>query len=102
VVFSGYFGFFHQSDTTLINQNLTTENKRPKYQENKTQNEKHKIGWQETKWYLNSLQSEISSMIIISSKSGQVGGFLQILRFPQTNKTDRHDISGILIVESGV
>jgi hypothetical protein len=33
---------------------------------------------------------------------GQVGGFLQILRFPQTNKTDRDDISEKLIVESGV
>jgi len=33
---------------------------------------------------------------------GHVGGFLWILRFPQTNKTDRHDITEILIVESGV
>jgi hypothetical protein len=32
----------------------------------------------------------------------QVGNFLQVLRFPPSNKTDSHNITEIFIFESGV
>jgi hypothetical protein len=36
-------------------------------------------------------------LIKIVSDLRQVCGFLSVLRFPSTNKTDRHDIAEILL-----
>ena len=50
---------------------------------------------------LNPAHGEVYSIehyvIKIVSDLRQVGGFLQVLRFPSPNKTDRHNIAEILL-----